>query len=579
MKKRFLVTTALEDTWPDKEDAVIFLGEWCRLYSRKDRWDLMDAEVVPYHWNDRDKLHKDYKFICLLFEKILNELTIELNKVHKVNHSSKYWRILIGPWLINFIPIIFDRWSCLNKALLNSSINAVIISDRSLFDSIPFNMSNFVELQEDDLWNSDICSMIIKLINFDGEVYQKKIRNNYHYSTNKVKISIKIKDFIGRILTLLKSNNSIFVITPYIGRVESLKLQLKLFQFPSFFRSERFDNEQPNSSFRGWKFQNSNFDNIFEKILIELIPLQMPTVYLEGYKKLSIKTNHSHWPKNPKLIWTSNSFYLDDFFKLWAAQKVEIGTPLVIGQHGGHYGQGLFSLPEYHELQICDHYFSWGWMADKKVIPIGLLKKNSRRTKIDNSKTQALLITSSAPRYSGTIMSIPMAGQVLNYFENQLELYKLLPASISQSLIIRLYPNDYGWSQRDRWKEAFPEVVIDDKKDFNKSIQGANLIIAGWNSTTYLEVMAQDIPTVLFWDPNFFELNKDALMLFKELKKVGIFHENPKSAAMHVKKIWNDVESWWLNPEVVEAKNIFINSYAKPTNLVSNINRELRGIS
>jgi putative transferase (TIGR04331 family) len=579
MKERFLVTTALEDSWPENGEPVIFLGEWCRLFSRKKIWEKMDSEVLPYHWDDRDKLHKDYKVICSLFEKILNELTIELNKVHSVNHSSRYWRILIGPWLINFIPIIFDRWSCLNKSLLTCSINAVIISDSNSFDSIPLNMTDFVSLQEDDLWNSEIYSMIIKLINFDGEVYKKKFRNDNSHSTKKIKKSDFIKDLLGNILTFFSSNNSIFIITPYIGRLLNLKLHLKLFQLPCNFRVKRFENEPPSANFREWKFKSTSDDTVFSKIVKELIPLQMPTVYLESYKELRKKTKNVYWPKNPKLIWTSNSYYLDDFFKLWAAEKVEKGTPFVIGQHGGHYGQGLFSFPEYHELHICDHYLSWGWKTNKKVIPIGFFKKKPKLKQLKGSNKNALLVLSSAPRYSGTLMSIPISSQMIKYMDDQFEFYKSLSKEVTKSLLVRLYPNDYGWSQRERWREAFPDSVFDNNKDFNKSIQNVNLVIAVWNSTTYLEVMALDIPLVLFWNPSLFELNMEAVMLFDELKKVGIFHESPSSAARHVAEIWDDIDSWWSNPDVVKAKNNFIDNFAKPVDLVNDLQDTLLSIS
>jgi len=50
---RFLITTPLEETWPnDSKTPVLFLGEWCRVHSRKERWSKMNAEVLPYHWND-----------------------------------------------------------------------------------------------------------------------------------------------------------------------------------------------------------------------------------------------------------------------------------------------------------------------------------------------------------------------------------------------------------------------------------------------------------------------------------------------------------------------------------------------
>ena len=51
-EKRFLITTALEETW-DEDLPVLFLGEWCQLYSRKDCWSKMDFRILPYHWSDQ----------------------------------------------------------------------------------------------------------------------------------------------------------------------------------------------------------------------------------------------------------------------------------------------------------------------------------------------------------------------------------------------------------------------------------------------------------------------------------------------------------------------------------------------
>ena len=46
--------------------------------------------------------------------------------------------------------------------------------------------------------------------------------------------------------------------------------------------------------------------------------------------------------KNPKTYMDQLIHILmDELFKVWSAEKVEKGVPLVIGQHGGHYGQGL----------------------------------------------------------------------------------------------------------------------------------------------------------------------------------------------------------------------------------------------
>ena len=98
MSKRFLVTTAIEETIPQNKP-ILFLGEWCRPFENINKLDKLDAKVLPYHWDDRSKLHKDYSYLSEFYEKLLIELTNQLNQIHGTDHKTKYWRILIGPWL------------------------------------------------------------------------------------------------------------------------------------------------------------------------------------------------------------------------------------------------------------------------------------------------------------------------------------------------------------------------------------------------------------------------------------------------------------------------------------------------
>ena len=76
--KRLLVSTALEGSWGETEP-VLFLGEWCRLYSRRHCWLALDAEVLPYHWDDRGKFINDREILRLLYERVLIEIGEKLN--------------------------------------------------------------------------------------------------------------------------------------------------------------------------------------------------------------------------------------------------------------------------------------------------------------------------------------------------------------------------------------------------------------------------------------------------------------------------------------------------------------------
>jgi putative transferase (TIGR04331 family) len=69
------------------------------------------------------------------------------------------------------------------------------------------------------------------------------------------------------------------------------------------------------------------------------------------------------------------------------------------------------------------------------------------------------------------------------------------------------------------------------------------------------------VPTIIYWNPRYWELRESAIPYFTELKRVGIFHETAESAARHVAAIWHDVDSWWATPAVQEVLESFRNRY------------------
>jgi len=69
----FLITTAEERAWP-VGGSVLFLGAWCCLHGRSERRAAFDIEMLPYHWDDRAQLHRDYLYLRDLHEELLVDL-------------------------------------------------------------------------------------------------------------------------------------------------------------------------------------------------------------------------------------------------------------------------------------------------------------------------------------------------------------------------------------------------------------------------------------------------------------------------------------------------------------------------
>ena len=159
--KRFLITTALESTWCENKP-VLFLGEWCRRYSRKNHWSTLDSVVLPYHWDDRAQFHADYEYLKLFHERLLQDLTAQLNEIHGVDHSLRYWRILIGPWLGYFVQVLFDRWTSIQQAVSRYDLSGTAVLASQNGPLVPNDMDDFNQLYIEDAWNHEQYAYILQ---------------------------------------------------------------------------------------------------------------------------------------------------------------------------------------------------------------------------------------------------------------------------------------------------------------------------------------------------------------------------------------------------------------------------------
>lgn len=559
---------------------VLFLGEWCLTYPERVSEVGCDAKILKYHWDDRKRIFKDYKDLVRLYEVILESLSHKLNEIHKVDRSIRFWRILAGPWLGMFILFLYDRWCSILQALQDYDICESIVLTEAEGRSVPNDMNEFSSFFPGDVWNHDIYSRILKysntvpLIQVPITVTGVSRKESTHPATKP-----RLKDVLAASIAyagdVLSGDEEAVFIATYLKKWEEFELAVRMGQFPRFLRSFQSPEFKFNRLSRNWVLDGgSKVESEFECFLRLVIPEQIPRAYLEGFQTLIRSSDRLPWPRHPKVIWTSNLMLGNDLFKVWAADKVEKGAPLLIGQHGGNYGMGLWNWQEEHELSIADRYLTWGWSRTgvTKLRPVGILNRSSP-VKWRASNNSALLVTVMIQRYGNPTLSIYSASQWLEYLRDQFTFVDALPESIQSRLIVRLSQPDYGWRQVDRWRDRFPNIETDDgSSNISKLIRRSRLYISTYNATTYLESLSLNIPTVVYWNPKFMETNPTAKPFFDELQRVGIFHDSPESAALHVGQIWNDIESWWESSETRTVRDLFVRQYAyRPKDKITRI--------
>ena len=96
-----------------------------------------------------------------------------------------YWRILLSPWLMDYIATMYDRWCLLDKKIVNNFSSITMLEYKYKKNRI-LDYSGFLKASYDDVWNSKIFHEIIKFKKIEKKVYfikplEKKKKINFFY--------------------------------------------------------------------------------------------------------------------------------------------------------------------------------------------------------------------------------------------------------------------------------------------------------------------------------------------------------------------------------------------------------------
>ena len=88
------------------------------------------------------------------------------------------------------------------------------------------------------------------------------------------------------------------------------------------------------------------------------------------------------------------------------------------------------------------------------------------------------------------------------------------------------------------------------------------MVVATSNSTTFIESFATNVPTALFWRPEYNELSWEATPHVMDMQRVGIFHSSPQSCARHIRDVWDNPVDWWEDDDVQNVVKNFMTNFA-----------------
>lgn len=547
----FLATTSLKKFWKQDQE-ICLLGEWCNT-------EESELYVLPYLWQNKNTVYEANIFLNEIYDQCMITMTTLLNCLHNVNKSQLYWEIIIGNWLLSFIHVLYDRYLNLKKCIERfPKFETIVLAPESYI--IPLEYNDFVNKVLEDEYNLQIYSEIFEFLGYSFEAKKHNINQLNTYCNQRK----KFKKFFFKFLNFFSYKPIVTLTSPYFSK--SIKSYLKLLweskgtivfdEFDDSFSIYIKIDKEKRKIFHNLKFISTQ--NEFSKLVYCMLPQHIPILFIEGYLCFCKQALSRNTPIT-KIYSTATALQGNYLYKFWIAEHRGM-INLVTIQHGGIYGVDKIIPIERYERRISNKFLTWGWKEDDITTPLTHEKISQ---KIFHTKNGYILfLQTNSPKYVLFLESLYNSSSVvLSYIPRAISFLRNLKNL--NKLLYRGYPhNNNSFKIAEQITEKFKNMMIDDfSQNFHSRLQGARLYVCDHISTTCLETLAMNFPTVIFIDLNYHSFRNIELINYLVEAKI-LFYDELK-AAEHINSIYEDIDTWWMSDNVQKARKEFCNIYAR----------------
>ncbi len=555
----FLATTALKEFW-DPADELMLLGPWCSHAGLNGH---AAAPTLADPWRSAQRYEEALRYCEDSSERMLAALSGYLREALGLDRGPRYWRIILYPWLIYHLQQMYDHYVSLQDAFARRELRTILLQERSF--RTPRDINEFTRLALGDAFNLQVYSQLLK-----GRGFAARALDTWPTSIEalppKGSVKLGLKRAAFSLLSRAPGSAGQVVFSDlHLSREENLSLmtgsrlkaipyfgELPLGSIPAAVMDER----------RAGLGRLPSQDE-FEKLFVEALPRNFPSLYLEGHAQAR-RTAIPRGPA-PKVVFTGVGWHYSEAFKFAAAEWSERGSRLWGWQHGGGYGYLRQTDAERLERAVCDRYYTWGWSkldADPRLrdLPPPQFARVTR-----SGPGEGLFLVVMAPDVHNIRLLRCSNGELAaDYIAREARFWNGLPASLRSSARLRLPRKDWGWGQEKRLRAACPDLALDDSAvPFTQRLSEGRLFVFDLPTTTFLEAFAADAPSILTWNPDAHSFRASAAPCFDALKRVGILFDEPEAAAAQAARVYGRAQEWWNEPERRAAHRKFAELFAR----------------
>jgi len=558
-------------------------------------------ETIPYLRKNRKDFKNYAEVVDKKYQNYSKLLSKGFNIIHNVNFEEKFWKKILGIFLIRYITLLYEMYKICDKHLNIDRHLFNNISKESFF--VPDTNEDFLHyFKHTQLGQEQLFSIFIHT--FYPGIEKKQIDKSFEpKAKTKNNSTIGIREKFS--LTYFLSNRSKITLNRMLRLILQKSRKPKVAIMGSHFRSQFLDelvvksfgkinqinweefipdinrnnfNSEKRNNLIEYCLRNNKHNDDFDRYFFSSINYCLPKIYIENFH-----ITHDHivrqLRKYPKLNFIISEAWISNSIMSFAlACMKNNGIQHINNEH--NFISHIFLKTDIPLIaELSDYFITLGW-SDKKI-PKAIKGASLFDWGYDNKniKKKHKILFINYPAFVKAHQYKPVyqttAENSILFFDFINKFFKNLKKDIVSEITFRDYPQ----SQKNKWmlyddRNLLNKFVFKDyaKSNINakKDIGQSRLVIISALSTSWLESLIMDVPTIIFWNVKTLFIKREYESFFNELIDVGICQTNPKKAAEFVEKISEDPEKWWKINDVQKAKSNFLqNNIGDPKDMIN----------
>jgi putative transferase (TIGR04331 family) len=542
--------------------------------------DYDDVEVAPYRRQSSGDLEKDHNFVQHKFDKYVYILADRLNQIHNTSYNIPFWRKALSLSLERYITFLHDSFENCELYFNVNKHECYVLSKKSYYTPLDFDgQRNF--FQHSHYGQEQIFSIYMHTFYPDGlktkdDQFKTKIKSSFkkplflrllkqgfsratfekvkqrllekYYSRKAHRIGIMGSFFSARYLNFLMIKSK--------GSIYPIKWNMELKGGDTLLSDER----------KFLSVKQRDLDK-FDRFFFASVEYCLPKIFVEYFKKVEqYYVNCFNKYKHLKFI-TSEAWLSSNILCIALALLKERGIKHIYNEHNYLEHIWVGNLIN-KEVILSDIFVSIGWHSNEipnmikgaSLFEFGMDKRPKKKYTISYISD---IPSAKRPHYTASYGTL--CENTPKYYEFVLLFFSSLSYKTRREILFKGRPISNSGNRLHYDHEFMLAPYLKHVKKFVNTAVSAktlmlqsNLVIVDYISTSYLESLIMNIPTIFFWNPDAYYLSEDYSDFFDPLISVGICQTDPVKAAHFVESVKDDPEKWWMQETVKKAKDDFL---------------------